>query len=373
MAWQAYFPRLSLDSDNNKALIAMSGGVDSGVAALIMTENGFECTGCTMKLYENEDACVPKSRTCCSLKDVDDARAVATRLGMPYYVFNFKDDFRETVIQKFVDSYERGFTPNPCIDCNRTMKFDKLFARAQALGCRYVVTGHYARIEEQNGKYLLKKGRCAEKDQSYVLYDMTQEKLAHTLFPLGNMTKDEVRAIASEHGFINADKPDSQDICFVPDGDYAKVIEHFSGKSYPPGDFVLRDGTVVGRHKGIIHYTVGQRRGLGISAPESLYVCGIDVAANEVILCTRDGLFSKTANACDVTWISGEVPSAPFDCSVKIRYRHTEVPARVTPVGSDAIRIEFYEDVRAVTPGQAAVMYDGDTVLGGGTIVPGSC
>ena len=368
MAYRAAFPKLSLDSTNQKALIAMSGGVDSGVAALIMKENGFDCVGCTMKLYENEDACVPKSRTCCSLKDVEDARNIAERLGMPYYVFNFTEDFRESVIRKFIACYEKGITPNPCIDCNRYMKFDKLFARAQVLGCRYVVTGHYARIEEEDGKFILKKGLYQEKDQSYVLYDMTQEKLAHTLFPLGAMTKDAVRAMAEEHGFRNAAKPDSQDICFVPDGDYAKVIEEHTGRTYEPGDFVLEDGTAVGRHKGIIHYTIGQRRGLGISAPESLYVCAIDVPGNRVILGTKERLFSDTAQAEDVTWISGEVPCSSFDCCVKIRYRQKEQPARVTPVGDDRIRIEFAGPQRAVTPGQAAVMYDGDTVLGGGTI-----
>ncbi len=347
----------------------MSGGVDSSVAALIMKESGFDCTGCTMKLYENEDACIPKSRTCCSLKDVEDARSIAGRLGMPYYVFNFKDDFRGTVIKRFIESYENGITPNPCIDCNRYMKFDKLFARAQILGCRYVVTGHYARIEQENGKFFLKKSLNKEKDQSYVLYDMTQEKLAHTLFPLGNMTKEDVRKKASENGFVNADKPDSQDICFVPDGDYAKVIEAHTGRRSEPGSFVLRDGTEVGRHKGIIHYTIGQRRGLGISAPESLYVCEIDPVKNEVVLCTRDELFTGTADADNVTWISGEVPKEPFDCSVKIRYKHTEQPARVIPEGDRGIHIEFYEVQRAVTPGQAAVMYDGDTVIGGGTII----
>ncbi len=369
MEYREYFPKLTLDNENKKALIAMSGGVDSSVAALIMKESGFECTGCTMKLYDNEDACVPKSRTCCSLKDVEDARGVAERLGMPYYVFNFSEDFKETVIRRFVESYENGLTPNPCIDCNRYMKFDKLFARAQILGCRYVVTGHYARIEEKDGRFFLKKSLNKEKDQSYVLYDMTQEKLAHTLFPLGNMRKEDVRRKAAENGFVNAQKPDSQDICFVPEGDYARVIEKHTGRASAPGNFVLTDGTVVGEHKGIIRYTIGQRRGLGISAPESLYVCAIDVGKNEVVLCTKDGLFSKSADADRVTWISGEVPEAPFDCRVKIRYRHAEQPARVTPVGADAIHIEFYEPQRAVTPGQAAVMYDGDVVIGGGTIV----
>lgn len=347
----------------------MSGGVDSGVAALLMKQQGYDCVGCTMKLYENEDACVPKSRTCCSLKDVEDAEKVAGKLGIPYYVFNFTEDFREAVIRKFVENYEKGLTPNPCIDCNRYMKFDKLFSRAQVLDCSYVVTGHYARIEKKDGKFLLKKGVCTEKDQSYVLYDMTQEKLAHTLFPLGSLTKDEVRKIAEKNGLANAAKPDSQDICFVPDGDYARVIEEHTGRKSEPGDFVMEDGQLAGRHKGIIHYTIGQRRGLGISAPESLYVCGIDVSGNRVILGTKESLFTKSATVRDVTWISGEVPKSSFECCVKTRYRQKEQPAKVTPEGKDRIRVDFYEPQRAVTPGQAAVMYDGDTVLGGGTIM----
>ena len=246
-----------------KALIAMSGGVDSSVAAYIMKEEGFDCIGCTMKLYDNADAGVSRDKTCCSLDDVEDARSVAARLGMPYYVFNFSDDFREKIICKFIDSYERGRTPNPCIDCNRYMKFAKLCERARILGCDFIVTGHYARIYKEGEKYVLKKALDETKDQSYVLYNLTQDILAHTRFPLGEMKKSETREIAEKCGFINAKKPDSQDICFVPDGDYARVIELNTGKKYPPGDFVDKNGNVLGRHKGIIHYTIGQRKGLG--------------------------------------------------------------------------------------------------------------
>ena len=246
-----------------KALIAMSGGVDSSVAAYIMKEEGFDCIGCTMKLYDNADAGVSRDKTCCSLDDVEDARSVAARLDMPYYVFNFSDDFREKIICKFIDSYERGRTPNPCIDCNRYMKFAKLCERARILGCDFIVTGHYARIYKEGEKYVLKKALDETKDQSYVLYNLTQDILAHTRFPLGEMKKSETREIAEKCGFINAKKPDSQDICFVPDGDYARVIELNTGKKYPPGDFVDKNGNVLGRHKGIIHYTIGQRKGLG--------------------------------------------------------------------------------------------------------------
>lgn len=233
----------------SKALIAMSGGVDSSVAAYLMKAQGFDCIGCTMKLYHNEDIGISRSHTCCSLDDIEDAKAVAYKLGMPYHVFNFSEDFREKVIDKFVRSYECGATPNPCIDCNRYMKFDKLFERAKVLGCEYVVTGHYARIEAVNGRFLLKKAFDLSKDQSYVLYSMTQEQLAHTLFPLGTTAKFETRQIAEKHGFLNANKPDSQDICFVPGGDYVRFMERYTGKTYPDGNFLDESGKTIGRHQ----------------------------------------------------------------------------------------------------------------------------
>lgn len=352
-----------------RALIAMSGGVDSSLAAKKMTDMGYECIGCTMKLYNNEDAGVSRKHTCCSLDDIEDARAVARRLGMKYYVFNFTDDFREKVIKKFAECYENGITPNPCIDCNRYMKFEKLYERAKVLDCEYIVTGHYARIEKKGGKYLLKKALDSTKDQSYVLYSMTQEQLAHTLFPLGDMQKAEVRRIAEENGFINAHKPDSQDICFVPDGDYAKVIELHTGKKTVPGRFVDKDGNVLGTHKGIIHYTVGQHKGLGISSAEPLYVCKICPDSGDIILGHSEDLFSRAVTVEDFNWIDGSSPGNEFRCKVKIRYRQPEQWATVIPDGDKRAVIKFDEPQRAVTPGQAAVLYDGDTVLGGGTIV----
>ena len=350
----------------------MSGGVDSSVAAYLMKKDGYDCIGCTMKLYNNEDAGISRSRTCCSLDDVEDARSVAYKLGMPYYVFNFSYDFREKIIDKFIESYENGITPNPCIDCNRYMKFEKLFERAKILDCDYVVTGHYARIEKHDGKFVLKKALDSSKDQSYVLYSMTQSQLEHTMFPLGSLNKSETRMIAEQNGFVNADKPDSQDICFVPDGDYASVIELHTGRKTPPGDFIDPDGNIIGRHKGIIHYTIGQRRGLGISAPEPLYVLNINPADNTVTLGHDRDLFSSDADVSDVNWISGCSPEHEFRCSVKIRYRHPEQPATVIPLGKDRVKVVFDEPQRAITPGQAAVFYDGDVVLGGGVIMQGA-
>jgi len=352
-----------------KALIAMSGGVDSSVAAYLMKEAGYECIGCTMRLYENEDAGVSRDQTCCSLDDVEDARSVAYRLGMPYYVFNFSDDFKEKIICKFINSYEMGRTPNPCIDCNRYMKFEKLHERAKILGCDKVVTGHYARIEHDGERYLLKKAVDESKDQSYVLYSLTQKGLAHTAFPLGSLCKSETRKIAEEHGFINAHKPDSQDICFVPDGDYARVIELNTGKKYEPGDFVDKQGNVLGRHRGIINYTIGQRKGLGISAAAPLYVCSIDTKNNTVVLGDDKDLYSDTLEADEFNWISGVVPASPVRCRAKIRYRQKEQPATAYPIGDAMVKIVFDEPQRAITPGQSAVLYDGDVVLGGGTII----
>ena len=351
-----------------KALIAMSGGVDSSLAAKLMLDQGYECIGCTMKLYQNEDLGIEVSRTCCSLDDIEDARSVAYKLGIPYYVFNFTEDFRNLVIRKFVESYENGITPNPCIDCNRYMKFDKLYMRATALGCSYLVTGHYARIEKQDGTFLLKKALDETKDQSYVLYSMTQDQLAHTKFPLGDLRKSQVRQIAERAGFVNADKPDSQDICFVPNGDYASVIRLHSDKTPIAGNFIDKQGNVLGQHKGIIHYTVGQRKGLGISASEPLYVCEICRENGSIVLGTKHDVFFSEAEVSDFNWISGNVPDNGFFCKVKIRYRQQEQRAYVELLENDNVRIIFDEPQRAVTPGQAAVLYDGDIVLGGGRI-----
>jgi len=355
----------------SKALIAMSGGVDSAVAAALMLRKGYEGIGVHMKLYQGAEEDALGSRTCCSLSDSEDARSIAYSLGMKYYVFNLSDDFGEKVITPFIRSYLSGGTPNPCIECNRYMKFDKLMQRAQILGCDKVVTGHYVRVEQQGDKYVLKKSLNEEKDQSYVLYFMTQEMLAHADFPLGEFrSKEEVRAIAESMGFCNAEKPDSQDICFVPDGDYAAFIEKNCDSCTGCGDFVTSDGIVLGRHKGIYHYTIGQRRGLGVSAKEPLYVCGKDMANNRVILGPNKELFSTRLLAGDFNWISGDAPDAPVSCTARTRYHAKEVNCTAQAMEDGTVSVVFETPVRAITPGQAVVLYDGDIVLGGGTILP---
>ena len=353
----------------DKVLIAMSGGVDSSVAAFLMKEQGCECIGATMKLFHNEDIGVSRIKTCCSLEDVEDARLVALRLGIPYYVFNFTDDFKGQVVDRFISSYERGATPNPCIDCNRYLKFERLYERARILGCDAIVTGHYARIEQENGRWLLKKSLDESKDQSYVLYSLTQEQLAHTRMPLGAMHKSETRRIAEEQGFYNADKPDSQDICFVPDGDYAGFIARYTGRDCPTGDFVDESGRVLGRHKGIVHYTVGQRKGLGIAADAPLYVKRIDAQENRVVLSGNDALFSRELTANDFNWIAYDVPPRELRATARVRYHQREQAATVTVLSDGHVHLVFDEPQRAITPGQAVVLYDGDTVLGGGTIL----
>lgn len=353
-----------------KALIAMSGGVDSSVAAKLMLSEGADCIGCTMLLYDAPELAAARGVACCSKDDTDDARSVAFRLGIPHYVLNFKAPFAERVLAKFAESYACGRTPNPCIDCNRYIKFGLLLERARILGCDCVVTGHYARITRENDRFALRKAVDETKDQSYFLYDLTQEQLAHIRFPLGALRKTEVREIARENGFANAKKHDSQDLCFAPDGDCAGAVERYLGAPCPPGEFRDTEGRVLGTHRGLHRYTVGQRRGLGVSAAEPLYVCALRPAENAVILGTWEQLLTKELALENVRWISGITPTAAFRCNVKTRYRGKECPAEVVPCGPDRAKVIFDEPQRASAPGQAAVFYDGDLVLGGGTICP---
>ncbi len=351
------------------ALIAMSGGVDSSVAALLMKQQGYDCIGATMKLYQR-DRQAAGEHACCTADDAEDARQVARQLGIPYYVFHFSDRFEAEVIRRFVDAYENGRTPNPCIDCNRYLKFGALFHRAMELGCDYVATGHYARVEFQpdTGRYLLKKAADATKDQSYVLWSLRQEQLAHTQFPLGGMSKADVRRLAEEAGFATAHKHDSQDICFVPDSKYARFLEDYTHKIYLSGDFVDTDGRVLGQHRGIIRYTVGQKKGLGLVLPEPLYVCAVDPQSNTVTLGREERLFSDTVTAHDINLISLPAIREPMRVKAKVRYRQKEEWATVTQPEPDTLRVVFDQPQRAVTKGQSVVIYDGDTVVGGGII-----
>lgn len=348
-----------------KALIGLSGGVDSSVAAYLTQQAGCECIGATMRLFDGPDS------TCCSLDSVEDARSVAFRLGMRFHVFNFTDDFRHLVMDHFASSYEIGMTPNPCIECNRHLKFSRFLNRALTLGCDYVVTGHYARIrkDEQTGRYLLCKAMDQNKDQSYFLYCITQEQMSQVLFPLGELTKPQVRQIAEEQGFLNARKKDSQDICFVPDGDYPSFLKRHTGKDYPKGDYLDLAGNVVGQHRGAVGYTLGQRKGLGIAMGQPVYVCGKDMENNTVTVGPNEALFRTSVLADNWNWFPFPALDTPLRVRAKARSRMTEQPATVYPEGNGAARVVFDEPQRALTPGQAVVLYDGDTVIGGGTIM----
>jgi tRNA-specific 2-thiouridylase len=357
-------------NEERRVMVAMSGGVDSSVAALLLGDAGYDCTGVTMKLFDNEAVGIDADCTCCSARDADDARGVARRLGIPHFVFNLSRDFKERVVERFIEAYECGLTPNPCIDCNRFIKFDKLLLRAKETCHGFIATGHYARtgLDAGTGRFVLKKARDETKDQSYVLYSMTQEQLSRTLFPLGDMEKTDVRQVALSHGFSNAEKKESQDICFVPDGDYAGFIERQRGELSPPGCFVDETGRVLGRHRGIIRYTVGQRRRLGLPFSKGLYVCRKNAADGTVTLGDDRSLYSRVLIADDINLIPTEHLSGRTRVAARVRYRQRLQPAVAEQISGDAIRIEFDEPQRAVAPGQAVVMYDGDVVLGGGTI-----
>lgn len=341
-----------------KALIAMSGGVDSSVAAFLSLQEGYECVGGTMELL-----CDPSG-------DTGDARAVAKRLNMDFHVFPMQERFKQQVMDKFVRCYEEGLTPNPCVDCNRNLKFGALLEQALSLGCEYVVTGHYCRIvqDPETGRYGLYKAVDDSKDQSYFLYALTQQQLRHIHFPLGNLTKEEARQIAHEQGFINARKKDSQDICFVPNGDYMGFIRTYTGKKYPGGNFLDQSGKVVGRHNGAIGYTRGQRKGLGLAMGQPVYVCCKDMEKNTVTVGSNEALFSTTLLAEDWTFFPFDALTSPLRCKAKARSRMAEQSATAYPMTDGRVKVVFDEPQRALTTGQAIVLYDGDAVLGGGTI-----
>ncbi|MBE6472354.1 MAG: tRNA 2-thiouridine(34) synthase MnmA [Coriobacteriaceae bacterium] len=348
----------------------MSGGVDSSVSALVLRDAGYDVEGVTLKLFDNDDACIEGESTCCSLKDADDARQVCLELGIPHFVYNFTRTFNADVMDRFCNGYLNGETPNPCIDCNRYVKFAALQQRRRELGYDYVATGHYARIafNEETGRYELKRGLDANKDQSYVLFHLDQETLAHMLFPLGELTKPQVRELASAHGFINAEKAESQDICFVPDGDYAGFISRRTGSTFEPGNIVNRSGKVLGRHNGLIHYTIGQRKGIGVAYSEPLYVFAKNPTRNELVVDTDENTRCTSVEVDDVNFIARTSLREPERFTAKTLYRQTAKPCTVQQTGTSSIRITFDEPQRASAPGQAAVIYDSDTVICGGTI-----
>ena len=352
--------------EKKKALIGMSGGVDSSVAAFLTQEAGLACIGGTMRLWDKKAA----EGRCCAPDDAEDARNVAKRLGIPFHIFDFQEEFGQQVIQKFISCYEQGLTPNPCIDCNRHLKFDRFLKQALELGCSYVVTGHYATIrqDETTGRYLLCKAADKAKDQTYFLAGLNQYQLSHIRFPLGELTKEAVRAIAREQGFLNARKRDSQDICFVPDGDYVAFMERYTGKQYTPGNYLDLNGNVLGTHKGAVCYTLGQRKGLGIALGAPAYVCGKDMANNTVTLGPNEALFSTALRAKDMNWFPFPELTEPMAVTAKVRHSQFEQPATVYPEESGFVRVEFDKPQRAVTPGQAVVLYREDMVIGGGTI-----
>lgn len=352
-----------------KAIIAMSGGVDSSVAAFLMKQQGYDIIGITLKLHTEND--VADEPSCCTQQDIIDAKSVCDCLGIEHRVVNMESDFNEFVVDRFVDAYVTGFTPNPCIDCNRFIKFSKLLDIAKDEGYDYIVTGHYAQVQydENSDRYLLKKGHDHSKDQSYVLYSLSQDLLSHLKLPLGELSKDEVRRIAEQNGFVNANKKDSQDICFVPDGKYADFITRYTGRTFPDGDFVDSDGNILGTHKGIIRYTIGQRKGLNLSLPQPMYVCNKDIESNTVTLCLNEQLFSSELIADDVNFISIKELKEPMQITAKIRYKHSESPATLYPLSDGRIKLTFDTPQRAITPGQAVVIYQDDTVVGGGTIL----
>ena len=356
---------------NGKVVVGMSGGVDSSVAAWLLKKQGYDVIGVTMQIWQDEENIVQEENGgCCGLSAVDDARRVAAAIGIPYYVMNFKDEFQKSVIEYFTKEYLAGRTPNPCIACNRYVKWEALLQRSLSIGADYIATGHYARIEHlPNGRYAIRRSATMEKDQTYALYNLTQEQLARTLMPVGEYSKDRIREMADEIGLLVAHKPDSQDICFVPDGDYASFIENTTDQVLQTGDFVTPEGKILGKHKGIIHYTVGQRKGLGLALGYPAFVLEIRPETNEVVIGTYEESLTYTVRANELNFMSVEQITEPVRVFAKIRYNHKGAWCTVERTGEDEIVCTFDEPIRAATPGQAVVLYDGEYVLGGGTIL----
>lgn len=346
-----------------KVMIGMSGGVDSSVAAYLLKKDGYDTAGMNCRFFCEDESLIDSG------DDIRDAKAVCEKLDIPFFVSDLRKEFADCVIKDFLNTYENGATPNPCVCCNKHMKFDLMLKKAEEHGYDNIATGHYALIEQTaNGRYLLKKGADVTKDQSYVLYVLNQHQLSHAVFPLGGLRKSEIREMAENLGFVNANRKDSQDICFVPNGDYAAFIEKRIGKIFPCGSFVDKNGKVLGEHKGIIRYTVGQRKGLGLALPAPMYVCEKDVKNNRVVLCDNESLFTKTLEAENINLIPFDKLNESIRVKAKVRYKHQEQWATVHQTGEDRLYVEFDEPVRAIAKGQSLVLYDGDYVIGGGII-----
>lgn len=359
--------------DKKKVVVGMSGGVDSTVAVKVLLDQGYEVIGVTMKLWDDEsENYIMEEGGCCSLSSVEDARRVASEMGVPFYVSNMKKEFKDKVIDYFIDEYKKGKTPNPCIACNKYMKFDDLLNLAKKLGAYYVATGHYAKryYDEDLGRYILERSKSDRKDQTYALYNITQEQLKHTLFPLGDFeSKEDVRKVAEELDLVIANKPDSQEICFIPDDDYPRFLEENMDGKAKSGNFVDTKGKVLGRHKGIIYYTIGQRKGLGITFGKPMYVVEIKASTNEVVLGDNKEVFSSGLIAEDFNGILIDSFDGEYKCKAKIRYSAKEADCTVTPLNDGKIKVTFEDMQRAITPGQSVVMYKDNKVVGGAIIV----